>query len=223
MISIQKQFLFIHVPKTGGNSIQNILMHYSEDDVVALPQHRDEHGFEQFQVKNSKHETDKHFTLSQYKNVLDKNAYRSLYKFATIRNPWDMLVSHYFSPHWGGDVEWDRTKFVTLIKKRRTLRQFISTRERSLSERALAKIGLSQLVKQSSLVSDIDFLIRFEKLDEDFAKVCNQLGIEHVALSKRNASTRSHYSKYYDEESIELVAKRFAEEIAYGGYTFEKA
>ena len=41
MISIKKNFLFIHVPKTGGNSMQNILRDYSEDQIVALAKHQD--------------------------------------------------------------------------------------------------------------------------------------------------------------------------------------
>ena len=99
MISIQKKFLFIHVPKTGGNSIQNILRDYSEDEIVTLAKHQD--GVERFEVRNSKYAITKHSTLAHYKFVLDASTYHSLYKFATIRNPWDLLISYYFSPHRG--------------------------------------------------------------------------------------------------------------------------
>ena len=34
MISLARQFLFVHVPKTAGNAIQNKLRAYSEDVVV---------------------------------------------------------------------------------------------------------------------------------------------------------------------------------------------
>lgn len=71
------------------------------------------------------------------------------------------------------------------------------------------------------LGEDIDFLLRFESLDEDFKSVCKKLAIPYSCLPKRNSSTRSHYSTYYDEELKEIVNKKFKEEILIGNYTFE--
>lgn len=213
MISLKKKFLFIHVPKTGGNSIQNILRDYSEDEIVAIGKHQD--GIERFEVRSRNYNITKHSTLSDYKSVLDPNIYDQLLKFAVIRNPWDMMVSYYFSPH-RGVTEWNRIDFINLLYRVPTLRYYICE-----DQPAKNKI-LAILRKNTQEVSaDINFLIRFEHLNDDFILVCKKLGIAHNKLPVRNKSPRAHYSKYYDDELKTLVGEKFHEEISIGNYTFE--
>ncbi len=50
MLSLKNNFLFIHLPKTAGNSIQGNLQHYSEDDVVCLNDLQD--GIERVEIRN---------------------------------------------------------------------------------------------------------------------------------------------------------------------------
>lgn len=216
MISIQKRFLFIHVPKTGGNSIQDTLRNYSEDDIVATEEYQD--GIERFNVTNRQYDISKHSTLSNYKSVIGTDTYQSLFKFAAIRNPWDMMISHYFSPHRGA-IEWDRNDFLALIRSVPTLRYYIC--ERSFPEEILLKVGIKKRPGPRPLDGDVDFLMRFEHLDEDFQAVCCKLDIPFTPLPKRNASIHLHYSKYYDAKLREIVGKKFAEEIKFGNYSFE--
>ena len=215
MISLMKRFLFIHVPKTGGNSIQNILRHYSEDNIVKLAQHHD--GIERFQVRNSQYNITKHSPLSHYKSVLEPDVYCKLYKFATIRNPWDRMISYYFSPN-RSVKDWNREEFLGLVNKAMTLRHYISNG-------TCQNIELSNLITykfpcHKKINADIDFLIKFERIDHDFKTVCKRLEIPYTQLPKRNVSIRAHYSYYYDEELKKVVQNKFQEEIEFGNYVF---
>ena len=218
MISKQKKFLFIHVPKTGGNSIQNILRVYSENDIVALSKHQD--GVERFEVRSRDYNITKHSTLSHYKSVLDPKTYRSLFKFATIRNPWDRMVSFYFSPH-RGITDWDRNDFLTLISSVPPLHDYIYTK--SFFEKGLSMIGMYKTIGAHKIGRDINFLVRFERLSDDFRLVCEKLDIPYFPLPKRNSSNHVHYSKYYDDKLKEIVRQKFLEEITFGNYHFESA
>ena len=217
MISLKNKFLFVHVPKTGGNSIQNILRDYSEDKVVVLAKHQD--GVERFEVRSDKYDITKHSTLSHYKAVLKPGVFRQLFKFATIRNPWDMMISWYFSPHRGGK-EWDRDDFMELMGHVSTLRRYITYE--SFTEKLIRRSGL-RIGFKKSLLSNIDFLIRFENINEDFKLVCEKIGVLYSPLPQRNKSIRDHYSRYYDEELKEMVRTKFIEEIEYGNYEFRNA
>jgi hypothetical protein len=70
--------------------------------------------------------------------------------------------------------------------------------------------------------ANLDYIMRFENLADDFRAVCTAIGISPPTLPQHNRSSREHYSKYYDDELREFVRKRFAAEIERFGYTFEE-
>jgi hypothetical protein len=209
------KFIFIHVPKTGGNSLQSVLLPYAEEVLVDSADGVERKEF--FELRNESLGLTKHATLQEYRDGLDVEEYRSLFKFSVIRNPWDRMVSHYFSPH-RSRPGWNRGEFKSMIKWVPPLRRFIcrdrySARVIDGAWRLLGKPG-------RRLGAEVDMLLRFEHLEEDFAAVCRRLGVPQVALPKRNASERGPYADYYDDETQALVARRFCDEIALGGYTF---
>lgn len=203
MISIKKKFLFIHVPKTGGNSLQNILREYSEDQIVCRAPHQD--GIERFGLRNDRYNIEKHSTLTHYKNVLSAEVYDSLFKFAVIRNPWERIISHYFSPHRGVTV-WDRAAFIALVESTPPMRHYICDSTRLDAPR--------------QLTADIQYLMKFEDLKNEFQRVCEMIGIPFRPLPIRNQSNRGHYTQYYDEALVDLVRVRFSEEIHFMDYQF---
>jgi len=202
MISLQKHFLFVHIPKTAGNSIQTALRDYSEDQLVALRKEQD--GIERFGLRNPKYNIKKHSTLAEYRDALENEQFRSLYKFSCVRNPWDRMVSYYFTPTQSPET-WDRKKFRKMISKIVSVADYLR---------------LDQ--DDEDPFTNVDYIMRFENLAEDFRTVCGKVGISAATLPQYNRSNREHYSKYYDDELRELVRTQFAAEIERFGYTFEE-
>ena len=202
MISFQKRFLFVHIPKTAGNSIQSVLRDYSEDELVALRGEQD--GIERFGLRNSTYKIKKHSTLAEYRAALGGGRFAELYKFTCVRNPWDRMVSYYFTPT-QSTVAWDRKKFRKIISE-------------ALSVADYLRLGKGK----EDPFGNVNYIMRFETLADDFRTVCAALDISPVALPRYNRSNREHYSKYYDDEFRELVRARFAAEIERFGYMFEQ-
>jgi hypothetical protein len=202
MLSLHKRFIFVHIPKTAGNSIQTILRHYSEDEIVALRAEQD--GIERFGLRNPNYKIKKHSMLAEYRAALGGERFRDLYKFTSVRNPWDRMVSYYFTPTPSPET-WDRKKFGKLILRTLSVRDYL------------------QLDKgEADPFGNVDYIMRFENLADDFRAVCATLGIPDAPLPQYNRSNREHYSKYYDAELCELIRKRFASEIDRFGYAFEE-
>ena len=201
MISFQKRFLFVHIPKTAGNSIQSVLRDYSEDELMALRSEQD--GVERFGLRNPKYKLKKHSTLADYRTALGETEFGNLYKFTCVRNPWDRMISLYFTPT-QNTAAWDRKRFRKILAKGLPVSDYLR-----LSER------------ENDPFENVDYIMRFEKLEDEFRAVCAALDISPTALPKYNRSNREHYSKYYDDELRELVRARFAAEIERFGYSFE--
>lgn len=204
MISLKHKFLFLHIPKTAGNSIQNILKDYSEEKVVRIAPHQD--GVERFELRSDSYVISKHSTLCDYQDQLGKEVVNGLFKFTCVRNPWDRMISFYFSPH-RGVVSWDRNKFIKLVNNIAPAICFVKN-ERNMKP-------------SEQCFNNMDKCIRFESLQIDFDSVCARIGIPPQQLPKRNVSNHQHYSSYYDAALIDLVRNRFRYEIDYFGFEYE--
>jgi hypothetical protein len=203
VLSTSKNFLFVHIPKTAGNSIQNVLAPHSDDRRAALYPWQD--GVERFEVLSDKYKTLKHSTLSEYQREYGAEMLSSLFKFCSVRNPWDRCVSFYFSPH-RGPVQWDEEAFV----------HFVQTEVHPLEH----YVSLDGSYDLKAGMRNIDFVVRFESLDSDFAYLRDRLSLANEGLPHRNASGKGDFRKYYNAERAELVGRLFRQEIEYFGYSF---
>jgi len=204
MLSTEYQFLFIHVPKTAGNSVHRALLPFSDDHMVSLNAKQDK--IQRFEIRSPNLPIEKHSTLSDYRAQLPRKQFEALLKISCIRNPWDRCVSFFFSPH-RGIVEYSPEAFEAFID------HIVAPSHQYLK--------LSD--DDADPFNNIDFTLRFEHLEKDFALLCEHLGLPPIPLPRVNVSSREEYRYYYKAQNTrDLVAQKFALEIERFGYSFTK-
>jgi len=190
MISDKHKFIFVHINKTGGTSIEKVF--YPEADLHDVP--------------------DKHEPISWYlENHPDK--FKAYFKFALVRNPWDWLVSRY---HWSRDkqgvFEFSFEEFLHRLDNKIALSDQAPWLEAAL-EPQLNRITIDGKIA-------VDFVGRFENLEKDFARICSKLNLEPIALPHVFKTNHLHYVKYYDRKSREIVRKLYGKDVEAFGYSF---
>lgn len=205
MISHKHKFIFIHAPKTAGNSIQNHLQNYSEDNIEITEEQatynkENKSYLDRFGISSSdkKLNIHKHTTLNAYYNNWRKKygSIEDFFKFGTTRNPWDRAISYYF---WKGYKSFDKKRFVNLEGYQICSNYFYVEKYNDYK---------------------LDYVIKFENLQEDFDIVCDKIGIPQQKLPHVNTTKHKHYTEYYDDESREFVAEKYAMDIEHFGYEF---
>lgn len=205
MTVVGNDFIFIHVPKCAGKSITRRLGGATRNIPAHVP-------------------------LSYF----DAQTRSTRFTFGFVRNPWDRMVSAYVfittkTPRKADDVQ--HRQLATRLGFKRWLIEtefFIGNEAKDLS----GSIPPFQKRSQLYWVEGCDFIGRTETINIDFqyaeAKIAKTRTIYYQLrfagpLERRNKTTRSHYQKFYDDESHDFVAKHFAQDIALFGYSFAEA
>ncbi len=229
IISHEHKFIFLKTKKTAGTSIELALSQLcGPDDVIPPITDSDEalraegseprnwrmHGWWQsprplfkrtwLKVGPQDYGFYNHMPAAEARALLnDDKIWRSYFKFAFDRNPWDRQVSAY---HFRYRRKTNPPPFSDYMHRRR--RAWINNYE------------------IYSIDGDVcaDFVGKFENLTADLRKALKQVGLDFdqkLPRAKGNfRRSQKHYRDYYDDETRAIVGDWYAPEIRLLGYEF---
>jgi len=194
------------VPKTGTHAVRELLSpHKGPDDweqqtlfgeqLLPIPEiAKIQHG---------------HISAQQIAPYLDVSIWQNYFKFAIVRNPFDRFISICFflnrkNPMF---VETPLQWMKSAIKVQR------------FRQRILVKPQYQQLIDGQGNIA-MDYVGRYETLQESVDEICQQLQLETTPLQKRNTSEHSEYREYYDDELRSAVENIYQEDLRRFNYSY---
>ena len=246
MLSHQDKCLFVHIPKAAGQSVESIFVERSgltwqtRDALLLRPNNEPQKGPPRLA----------HLTANEYVNLgyMSSDEFAQYFKFSFVRNPWARLVSEYNYRRMHG-VEQYQKEFKRFL--------FESFPNENADDYENSQDFYRHVIPQWKFLYDengkclVDFIGKFESLQQDFDKICQQLVIPQTMLPHKNITkiggkglsglkhkvikhilnaspfnhqaspAKPHYSTYYDNESQVFVADYYRKDIELFNYQFE--
>ncbi|AGC77833.1 sulfotransferase family protein [Nonlabens dokdonensis] len=190
IISHQYKLIFIHVHRTGGSSISNLL--------------RDQFG------KNNEE-------IDQHSNVCDLGVdyFKKLsgyYVFGFTRNPWDRLLSWYLLLHQNNPLELskEQLRFENFIEKDLILKDRTNYFHYNALDYFSSQDGENVPFH----------IFKYEEIESSLKKVFDQFNLELHEIPVLNTTAVKDKRLFYTAKSQQLIAQKCKKDIDYFNYTF---
>ena len=187
--------IFVHIPKTAGTSVSKALF-------------GSEFG---------------HCTVDHYE-IFSPKRFHNYFKFAFVRNPWDRFLSAYKFLKKGGMYSVDKNWADIHLSEFNNFEQFVlSLKKEDQAQRILRGI---HFIPQHKFICDykfqikVDFLGRFENINQDFSVVSDKLGLD-VQLPHLNRSHNINFRDSYTDEMAAIVAQLYKKDLEIFDYKFD--
>jgi hypothetical protein len=205
MISHRHKCIFIHIPRCGGTSVEEIVWPGSRSPEELWM------GF--VSEYRNKYQTGglQHLLATQVRQEVGPDTFAAYFKFSFVRNPFDKVVSQF-----------------VYMQRRKNLRDLIGmSPDDSLSTYLdlIQRTKHVQWEEQWKFLCDedgqllVDFVGRFETFEADVRAALKQLAIELDVVPHANKSIRERHGDYYDEETRQIVASLYSRDFELFGYS----
>lgn len=221
--------IYIHIPKTAGTSIER---GFNINDSMTTNFHNYvgwDHGHKIWM---------QHATLQQIRQWWGP-VIKDYFSFTFIRNPFDRAVSDWLwfkSGRSGSTHDYSNTIFRDYLLCQNS---FKSLNNVDIANRDPGTFRSDHILPQSRFIRDnisgenlhVDFIGRFENLQQDWIKLMNLLSVKyktefniklpHINKSRSKRWNNNHYSTYYDDETREIATELYKADLALFKYEFE--
>ena len=189
-ISHELKIIFIHIQRTGGSSIINMLKGRLGKKLIIVSQHGNAQSEEATLLKD----------------------YPDYTVFTFVRNPWDRILSWYqlINKHNILSIEEDRSAFENFL---------LMDHAANPDDNYFHYNQLEYLISPYRDIKDIN-IYRFENFSNEVQRLWSYLNIIPGASTKTNGTIPVDYRNFYTEKSKALIREKCALDINHFDYSF---
>ncbi|OGF24911.1 hypothetical protein A2331_06105 [Candidatus Falkowbacteria bacterium RIFOXYB2_FULL_34_18] len=190
------KFIFIHVYKVAGSSMESVLNKYEPRYVYFIKKIYRKLGWN----------ISDHITAMELRNKINVNIFNNYFKFAFVRNPFDWQVS-----------------LFCFARKNKKHHQHEMINKMTFDEYIDWRVNNEIHLQKNFVCSEngevlVDFIGRYENIQNDFEKICKTIGIEKIKLPHTNISNHKPFMDYYNEKTKKMVYDAFGEDFKMFNY-----
>jgi hypothetical protein len=190
VVSHNSKIIFIHIQRTGGSSVINLLRQHLGDALDIVSQHGN--------------------TRSKENHLLKSNP--DYFTFTFVRNPWDRILSWYLLIYKDSqeDIEREKMKFERFLK----LNLAFKSGDPHFHYNQL------NYITDDEGIFWTDKVYRFENYSSEVESLQDTLKLPRIDAQKMNSTWKRDYQDYYTKESQEMIAEKCKKDIEYFKYSF---
>jgi len=234
---ITERFIFIHMHKTGGQTLSDVILNCIQDKRFIgyhFPRSEVPAEFSNLPIVGMVRNPWSWY-VSWYSFNRRPNNHNPLFKVVSDGRPEDFTSTVRNLVNLGSDEELSRRqrdRLASILPDTLDFNSGVGLTRHDISGFSDNGVGYYSWLFDRMIGIDHDdrtLIGNFENLQHDFLKIVEQLGVaEADALDKalnhskrKNSSRHSHYSHYYDDELRQLIASKEQHLIECFGYRFE--
>jgi hypothetical protein len=206
MISHELKFIFIHIPKTSGNSLSLFLQKYVANKIVQKDSGTGEKQGISIICEKKKKDIKHKSILYYYRNYPTKVNY--YFKFTIVRNPYDRILSLYF---WWKSFLYSKDLLDNKIFQRKEFKRFIEK---------------SDDFQHTYILNNDkhDFhIVHYENMMEELKQmeIFKNLSFENYPVLNASENSKTRFQDRYDKELQDFVFKKWKKDFDLFGYNYE--
>ncbi|WP_152053199.1 sulfotransferase family protein [Tautonia marina] len=229
------KFVFIHIPKCAGTSIEKALQGQCKIENIGK--------FDQDFIEKNKlglssrfHLSGKHLAASDLRKLMGEEIFDSYFSFAFVRNPFSRLVSYYHFLKRHDSLEHEKAQ-VRLALHANTFTDFVKAALNDADPASDLLFNQQPYICNEEGKIIVDKIYKFENLQHDFADACRRIGVRpglashirdlfHVPritlprLNRGDGKT-AQYQNYYDSGIRRAVEDRCQQDLVTFNYSFD--
>jgi hypothetical protein len=212
VISYMRRFLFVHVYKAAGMSIEKALKSYDvRAGLLGHPMAEQERLLQALGFNPAILGMQRHVSAAEVRDAIGGDLFGKLFRFAFVRNPWDLQLSlyHFNLAHPEFAPRKPAATFEEHIHGLDPTQHPIGQQRRFLID------GDGKML--------VDYVGRFETLAEDFAEICGRLGLDKLTLEHVNRTAHKPWTESYSPRMFEIVRTIHRPDIEAFGYEGDPA